>query len=478
VILNPEGDLKYEVSTPLPPINVKGMEVETNPEHWWSAFKQVLSEVWKAFTPSDITATCIGGQGPSLVPVNKQGNPLYNSIIWMDRRATQEANLIKKTTGDTVDPYLLETKITWIKNHRSKIYEKTFKFLNAYEFISYRLTKKAYAGVLRPGYTPWSNVPYWNPDHLKAVDVDLEKLPETLLVGEVIGPVTEKAASETGLSKKTLVVQGVTDFVHAILGAGSVKPGMALDYGGTSQGFNLCWDKPLQDPQKRILVSPHIVPNRWNIGGMMSTSGVILKWFKENFGGEEISKASRTSADPYDALCELASKVEPGSDGLLLLPYFAGERSPIWDPNAKGVFFGVTLSHRKEHFVRAILEATSYGLRHIKEKIESAGGKIKEVRSAGGQSKSPVWCQIKADMLNVPVSQLVHESVEPLGSAIVAGVGIGAFKNYVEAAKKTGEIRATFEPDPHNFGKYSAGFKTYKKLYVSLRDLFKETAHH
>ena len=478
VILNLDGDVKHEVSAGLPPVIVKGLQVEANPELWWSALKQVLAEVFKGFKPSDILAMCVGGQGPSLVSVNKQGRPLYNSIIWMDRRATEEADLIKKITGDAVDPYLLETKISWLKQHRPEVYKKTFKFLNAYEFISYRLTNRAHAGVIRSGYIPWSNIPYWSPDHLNAVHVDLEKLPETLAVGKVIGPVTEKAASETGLSKKTLVVQGVTDFVHAILGSGTIRSGIALDYGGTSQGFNLCWDEPLHDPQNRILITPHIIPDHWNIGGMMSTSGVILAWFKEIFGREEVEEASKTNADPYDKLCDLASRVQAGSKGLLLLPYFAGERSPIWDPNAKGVLFGLTLSHRKEHFVRAILEATSYGLRHIKETIESAGGNVREVRSAGGQSRSSLWCQIKADVLNVPVLQLVHESAEPLGSAIVAGVGVGAFKDYVEAAEKAIKIRATFEPDPRNFEKYSKWFEGYKKLYASLRDLFKETANY
>lgn len=473
-VLNSEDKIVATGFITLPQIVVRGNEAEANANDWWMAFNRLLKDLSKTFRLEEISHLCVGGQGPTVVPINKEGRPLSNSLIWMDRRATVEADLISKATGDNVDAYLFESKVLWLKHHAGEIYNETFKFLSAYDFIAYKLTGKASTGVLRANYTPWWSIPYWSPEHLKAVGVDLGKMADPVEVGDVLGQIGVRASEETGLNETTTVVQGVTDFAHDILGAGVSRTGRALDHGGTSQGFDLCWPSDLPDSKGRVLSTPHIVPSLWNISGLMSTTGALLRWFRDNFSTTEIAEASSQGKDPYDLMAALASTVEPGSDKLLILPYFAGERSPIWDTTARGVIFGLTLAHRREHIVRALMESVAYAVRHVMGTITDLGGKVDEVRSVGGQSRSDLWNQIKCDVLGLPIVTVAYESTESLGTAITAGFGAGVFKSLAEGSDRVVKVKNRFEPDPANHAKYDGYFELYRKLYNSLKDRFGE----
>lgn len=475
-VLDFQGNVLFQTSVDLPPVKIEGNTAQADPHSWWSAFKALLNQTYSKLQPGSIKSVCVGGQGPSLVPVSRDGSPLFDSLIWMDRRATDEAAAISEATGDKVDAYLLEAKILWLKNHKREIYDHTFRFLDAYGSVTFKLTGQATAGVLRPNYTPWWSIPYWSPDHLRAVGVDIDKLPKPTLVGEVIGTPTPEVAKETRLATDTAIVQGVTDFAHDILGAGVVRPEIALDHGGTSQGFDLCWPTSLEDPQNRILSTEHIVPDRWNISGLMSTTGAVLRWFRNNFCQSEVGEAARSGIDIYEILADQASQVPVGSSGLVILPYFAGERSPIWDTNARGVVFGLSLDHTKAHLVRAVMESVAYSVRHVKEVIEELGGVIKEIRSVGGQSRSALWNQIKADILGVPVVSLIHEPTESLGSAMIAGCGIKVFKSFVDASDRIVKVKDRFEPNSSNRRAYDSYYALYKSLYPSVKERFEDLA--
>ena len=473
-VLNFQGEIVLRSSVNLPPVKISGNAAQFDPNEWWVGFKAIIAKMRRELDIGTLRSICVGGQGPSLVAVDRTGTPLYDSLIWMDRRASEEAAVLSAATKTTVDPYLIVPKIMWLKNHEPSVYERTYKFLAAYDFISYRLTGLPTSGVLRRGYTPWWSIPYWSHDHARAAQVDTEKLPDTALVGEPIGQVTRNASTETGLAEGTTVVQGVTDFAHDILGAGVVDSGVALDRGGTSQGFDLCWSESLRDSENRILTTEHIIPDRWNISGLMSTTGAVLRWFRDNFCIEELNEAKRSRLDIYTILADKASKAPVGSSGLVILPYFAGERSPIWDPSARGVIYGLTLSHTKNHLIRAIMESVAYSLRNVKELIGGLGGKVTEVRSVGGQSRSPLWNQIKADVLGVPVVSLRQESTESLGAAMIAGCGIKVFKSFIDASNRIVRVKQRFEPNQPNLGQYSSSYAIYKKLYPTLRELYRE----
>ncbi len=470
--LTPDGEVVAQAKEHLSSPIVDGLRVEFDAEEWWTALIRALRKLGGTVLDR-AEAICVGGQGPSLVLVDRQGKPVRRSIIWMDRRAVREAEELSKLVGKSVDPYVLEAKLLWLMRNEPEVLARASIVLNAYGFISYRLTGRATLGLIQDGYYPWWSTPYLNPAHLEAMGFPLNLLPDFLEIGKVIGNVSNEASRETGLPTDCLVVQGLTDFWHDIIGAGVVRKGRALDHGGTSQGFDLCWDSPIEDPEGRVMTTKHVVKGSWNISGIMSTTGAILRWFRDNLGAEEVERARQLGRDPYDLLCELASEAPPGSNGLIVLPYFAGERSPVWDPMARGVIFGITLNHRKSHLTRAILEATAYGLCHIKEIIEEIGGRVQELRSVGGQSKSDLWCQIKADVLNVPVLRLAVEATEPLGAAITAGVGSGHFRNLEEASDQVVKIAKTFHPDEEHHRAYRGYYEVYKRLYPALKDLFR-----
>jgi xylulokinase len=475
-VVNSQGEVLLHSSVDLPPVRVLRNTAQFDPMGWWEAFRALIARMRNGLDIATIRAVCIGGQGPSLVAVDMRGNPTYDSLIWMDRRAAEEAASVSVATKTKVDAYLLEPKMSWLKNHEPKAYDQTYKFLDAYGFISFKLTGRATAGVLRQNYTPWWSIPYWTPDHLRAVGVDIEKLPDILVVGGVIGEISSDVSHKSGLAEGTRIVQGVTDFAHDILGAGVVRSGLALDHGGTSEGFDLCWHKSLEDPLNRIISTEHIVPEKWNISGLMSTTGAVLRWFRDNFCSQEKNEATRSGLDVYEILANKASKVSAGSSGLVVLPYFAGERSPIWDPTARGLIFGLSLNHTKGHLIRAIMESVAYALRDVKEIIEERGGVIEEIRSVGGQSRSSLWNQIKSDVLNIPIVSLEHESTESLGAAMIAGYGIQVFKSLVNASDRIVRVKQRFEPNPSNRRNYDTYYALYKKLYPSVRDCFGDLA--
>jgi len=458
----------------LPDIMTRGVEAEANPNDWWAAVNRLLKDLNGTIHLEEVSSVCVGGQGPTVVPIDREARPLHNALIWMDRRASDEANRIGEATGDKADSYLFESKVLWIKNHAERVYERTYKFLSAYDFISYKLTGRPSTGVLRAGRIPWWTIPYWAPEHLQAVGVDLEKMAEPVLVGETLGGITAAASGETGLKQGTRVVQGVTDFAHDILGGGVSQPGLALDHGGTSQGFDLCWQRDLPDHANRTLSSPHIIPEYWNISGLMSTTGALLRWFRDNFCEAEVGEARLLGFDPYDLMGKLAAQIGPGSNGLLVLPYFAGERSPIWDAHARGIFFGLSQAHTRAHLIRAVMEGVAYAIRHVNEVITELGGSVREIRAVGGQSRSDLWNQIKSDILDLPVVTVDCESTASLGAAITAAFGTHVFSSLREGSERVVRVRKRFEPNAANHARYNHYFAVYKKLYPSLKDCFRE----
>jgi xylulokinase len=251
----------------------------------------------------------------------------------------------------------------------------------------------------------------------------------------------------------------MNDAFASCLGAGLHAPGDAIDTGGRSGGFAVYTEREPVVPDAWIAPAP--LASRWLVGGAMATTGQALDWLRvEILGGE---------AGP-EALLDEAGRIEPGADGLVFLPYLAGERSPIWDPAARGAFVGLTLSHTRGHLVRAVLEAAAYAIRHVAEPIRSAGLPLTEVRVCGGQARSAVWNRIKADVLGVAIGVPVVPDAAMLGAAILGSVGIGASPSLEDAMATMVRIVERVEPDPATATVYEQTFAVYRSLYPSLRD--------
>lgn len=460
VALSDDGKVVWQHHRDFPTLIINGSKVEFDAEIWYAETVDLLKEFTQKFKPRELTL-CIGGQAPSIVPVDIYGRPLYRALIWMDGRAVYEAEKLKNLTGEDVDPFTAESKFLWFMNNMSSVYEKAFKFLHAFDFVALRFTGIATVGLLEEDYYTWESIPYWRPEHLQMAGFDLEKLPDPRLIGQEIGTIKQSLAHSLNIPRTTTVVQGTVDFAHSIVGVGAVEPGTAMDHGGTSQGFDLCWDKELVPSKREFNCVRHIVRGFWNISGVMNTTGAALRWFRNNFYPPGTS---------YAVVDDEASRSKLGQ--LIMLPYFQGERTPIWDPKARGVFFGLQLKHTRGDIARAIMEATAYGLRRIAEAIEKAGGKVNEIRVAGGQGNSDVWNQIKADVMGVKIVKPLMKEAAPLGAALVAAVSKKMYENYAEAAAEAVAIEKTFYPDISKTNLYNSRYQLYVELYNAVKHLF------
>ena len=288
-------------------------------------------------------------------------------------------------------------------------------------------------------------------------------MPKAYAPFDIIGSISSKAAKETGLAKDTPVVTGWVDVWCNIIGSGTVYPGLALDISGTSEVINVLTEKKYRGISQ--LKHFDLMPGVYLINGPTQAGGDCLKWYKEN-----IMLNPRLS---YKVMEKWAQSVPPGAEGLVFLPYLQGERAPLWDSKARGAFIGVTKYHTSRHFVRAVYEGIAYSVNHIIELAAQIGNtRIKELRICGGGAESKLWSQIKADVTGKPIAIPEITEAGALGSAMLAGIGIGVFKDYKDAAKKLVRITETIKPDMDNHNSYNKQFEIYKKLYPLLKKTF------
>jgi D-xylulose kinase len=458
---------EYDVLSPHP------SWAEQWPDVWLKATLEVIKENVEK-TGVKVDAIAISGlYGGSGIPVDRNMKPLRPCIIWMDRRAVKETEWVKENvpkdllvsiTGNYVDSYFGFTKILWIKNNEPEIWNKTYKFITPKDYVIYKLTGElaidhSSAGNLGGLYDIRKRK--WSEDMAKALGIPLEKLPERIVKSsDVVGRVKKEMSDIKELLEGTPVVAGGIDAPVAQLSAGVVDPGEHVVMLGTS----MCWGTVHKGEKitPELVNYPYVVDEEeliYTFGGG-ATSGAIVRWFRDNFGKS------------YDELNKGAEKVEPGSEGLIVLPYFMGERSPIWDPKARGVVFGLTLKHGKYHVYRAFLEGVAFSLRHNMEFAKGLGFELSEkCFLVGGGAKSDLWTQILADITGYSMVRLKGNVEAPLGDAFLAGMGIGLFKDKHEI-KSWIEIQD--ERSPRNFEVYDKLYEIYKKLYEKTRDLMWE----
>jgi xylulokinase len=302
-----------------------------------------------------------------------------------------------------------------------------------------------------------------------SLGINRSLLPDITACHEVVGAITEDAAKDTGLLKGTPVVAGGLDAACGTLGAGVLHPGQTQEQGGQAGGMSICMDNYCADP--RLILGFHVVPDRWLLQGGTTGGGGTMRWFNEQFGFEERQKASESGTAPLALLDRLAETVTAGSGGVVFLPYMAGERSPIWDEKAKGVFYGLDYSKTKAHMVRAVMEGVAYSLRHNLEVAGSAGAKVGVMRSMGGAANSRFWTQMKADITGKPIEVPASDTATTLGAAILAGVGVGVYRDFDEAAEETVDVKRKYEPNGADKEEYDRGYETYLELYTALKGL-------
>ncbi len=458
---------------------------EQNPDEWWkSVCAAVQSCVQKAnIDKADIAAVGIAGQSWSAIPVDSRGNVLCNTPIWMDTRAKSicksiEENIgadrIFEVSGNPFQPTYSAPKILWFKHNMPQVYNNARYFLQSNSFIAYKLTGE-FTQDKSQGYgLNVYDISRGDYDGKLADDmgIEIEKLPEIYECSDVIGQITDKAALATGLAEGTPVVAGGLDAACGTLGAGVIFEGQTQEQSGQAGGMSICLDNPLM--HKNLILSNHVVRGKWLLQGGTVGGGGTLNWFLKEFGEKEEQIALAEDKSAFEVMSEEARSIAQGSEGLIFLPYMSGERSPIWDEKAKGVFFGLGYDKSRAHMIRALMEGVAYSLYHNVKTANECGAKIESFQASGGAAKSAVWTQIKADVTGIPVKVSKSDTATTWGAAILAGVGAGVYKDCTHAFEQSEIAAKMYEPDMKMHKKYDHYYKIYLELYDKLKDTMKK----
>ncbi len=420
--------------------------VEQDPGAWWSAVVSAVRTL-RAADLADVVAIGIDGHGPSLVAVDARGEATRPAITFLDSRAASEAAELTAATG--VEGWSLGglPGALWIERHEPAVARATSWYLTTWEWLALRLAGVALAPLVPDQVAP-------DPAALAAVGIPIDRLPPRVAMGSIAGGLTETSADALGLQPGIPVVNGLVDAFASYLGAGLLEPGDAYDPGGSAGGFGVYWDRPVV--VSGGFVTPAPLAGRFSVGAAMAATGRALDWYRDDVLGATIST---------EALLAEAAATPPGAEGLVFLPYLAGERSPIWDPEARGVLAGLTLAHGRGHIARAIVEASALAIRHVAAPMLAAGVRVTAMRACGGPARSAFWNGVKADVTGFPV--LVPEVLETavLGSAIVAAVAIGAHPDLTTAIGAMTRIVARIEPRPDVTEIYDRTYAAYVALY-------------
>jgi len=455
---------------------------EQNPEDWWQAIcgavRTMLLE--SQIDPSDIAGIGIDGQGWSAIAIDKKGTVLCNTPIWMDTRAHEICRELRdrigeekifEVCGNPLQPAYTLPKILWYKKNRPAVYQKTYKILQSNSFIAYRLTGAITQDVSQ-GYAYQCfdmRKGCWDKDTCDLLGIDINMLPDIYPCHHVVGEVTKEAAELTGLAVGTPVVAGGLDAACGTLGAGVIHPGETQEQGGQAGGMSICIDDYRSDP--RLILSYHVVPDLWLLQGGTVGGGGVIRWFEQEFGAYERETAAKGGLSSMAEMDREADLIPVGSDGMVFLPYMAGERSPIWDTQSKGVYYGIDYAKTRAHFIRASMEGVAFSLKHNLDTASSAGADVEVLCAMGGAANSRVWTQMKADVTGKKIVVPSSDTATTLGAAILAGVGTGVFSSFEDAVARTVAIKREHLPDMEKFKKYQDSYHTYLLLYENLKGI-------
>ncbi|MBC8387404.1 MAG: hypothetical protein H8E13_05065 [Actinobacteria bacterium] len=460
---------------------------EYNPEEWWDGAKNTLK---RAIQKGQIDVKKIAGIGLSSlgccpVPMDKEGNVVYNGIPWSDQRAQEEVDYLIKNCSEILLKKNKNTPTTmnaiphlmWIKNNEPDIYKSIYKYCEPSGFLGQRLTGEftmdfSFASSLDFGFD--NQKLDWSEEIINAMGLDIEKYPRLHKNTESLSNVTKKAADELGIVEGIPVFSGGPDFSPSALAAGVLFPGQGFySMGSGANMITLTDDKDISSPYL-ISIFHEKGPDLRMLDGVQGSIGYSIRWFRDQLGGLEQKAAEvlDNKIDAFEIITSEGLKTDPGSGGLIYLPYLFGKFHPILNPNAKGVFFGISPNTTRAQIIRSIMEGCCFdGYQSLKSAL-NIGLKVDEIIATGGPSKSNLWCQILADVTNIKIKTVNAPEASPFGDSILAGVGVGMFKDFEEVAKKAIKVEKVYNPDNRNHQMYEELFEIYQDIYQSLLDCF------
>ncbi|MBQ6650910.1 MAG: hypothetical protein IJM67_06620 [Atopobiaceae bacterium] len=465
--------------------------VEQSPSVYWDAFRSCLLRVLDAagINRQAILAMSLSVQGETLALLDDAGDPMGNFIVWMDTRAQAEAEQIN--SWFSADEILAHTgqgpiislypaaKILWLREHRPEEFSRAAKVVLLEDWFCQRLTGTATGepSLWCSSYLLDIRTGSWWPEMLVRLGIDESKLPPVLPSGTPLGTILPQVADELGLPRSLQVVQGGLDTACGTIGVGNVAPGTFSESTGALITVCTMADQPVLDPGGELACFCGVEPGRYLLN-MGAKGGIMFRWLRDQLFADELATEQAGGRSAYEVMDEMAATIPPGADGLVLLPHFEGAGAPDTNQYGKGLLYGLNLQHTKAHVARAFLEASAMNVRRMVDYTEAATGqRVEEVRCLGGASKSPLCCQIKADVLGRRVITMQNtQDAASLGAAMLAGVGAGIWASVSEAAAATGAggIDRAFEPDPANRSAYDKALERYDLLVGAIKPIAKE----
>lgn len=489
VLISAEGRNCGEASAGYPIDYPQPTWAEQSAIQWVEALAQAVRALLAQTnaSPVDVIALGLDAQVDGVVAINREGIPLYPAPIWMDRRAVRQCEIVEprisqeeviQITGLNLDPSHVAPKIRWLVDSDPQFFDKAARLLLPGSYIAYALTGELGVDYSNASSTLLMDVRSreWSKRMCEIFEIPMDMLAPIYPATQVIGTLLPDMAQRLGLKASTKVVLGSGDEHAACLGAGVTRPGLVCDIAGTAEPVCASSQTPLFDSSGLVETHCHADPDLWLLENPGFASGANLRWFRDQFSAQEVNRAAQEGVDAYDLLNSMAETIPPGSDGLILLPCLMGAMTPTWNALARGTFMGFTLAHRREHFCRAILEASAYAVRDITDQMQHMGLALKEIRAVGGGARSALWRQIKADVTGIPVTIIDTVETTALGAGILALAGSGLVGSLSEAVELSTHVVETREPNPKTAAVYQEYYRLYRDTYFSLLPVFESAA--
>nr|WP_187377757.1 gluconokinase [Paenibacillus senegalimassiliensis] len=472
---------EYPLYTPSPFV------AEQDPDEIFEAVLSAIGQVTRSsgIAPEQIGLVSFSSAMHSIIPVNAEGEPLMNCLTWADNRSAAWADKLKKElgghelyrrTGTPIHPMSPLTKLLWLRHEQTDVFNQADKFISIKEYVFHKLFGQYVIDYSVASATGLFNLEKldWDEQALELAGITPDHLSRIVPTTHVLQGVASVYAETMGLLPSTRFIIGASDGVLSNLGVDAIDPGVVAVTIGTSGAIRTVVDRPQTDPEGRIFCYA-LTDKHWVIGGPVNNGGVIFRWLRDEFAAAESETAKRLGLSPYDLLTQIAERVQPGADGLIFHPYLTGERAPLWNANARGSFFGLTLHHQREHMIRAVLEGILYNLYSVLIAIEGQIGRPRKIQATGGFARSPLWRQMMADIFDQEV--VIPESYESscLGAVVLGLYALGEIES-LDAVKEMVGGTHRHEPIPEHAAVYKQLMPIFTRISAKLEDEYEAIA--
>jgi xylulokinase len=475
ILATPDGQVVAQATEGYTLLTPRPGFVEQNAEDWWLGTARVTRAVMAQAQarPEQVKAIGLSGQGAGATLVDSSGQPVRPGIIWMDARSEAQCEQMRQRCGSRIlaingkqpAPYNMDPKLMWLAEHEPEVLARAKYSLTTTGYVNLRLTGEAVLNVSD------ASIPFafdqvacdWSDELIACFGVRRDLYPRVAPCQEIIGGLLAEAAGAMGLATGTPVIAGGEDTSAAGLAVGVSLPGQAMLSLGTGGSIYIAQDRALAHPN--LLTFAHVLEQQWFVGGTIVAFGASLAWCRDLLGHSD-----------FTTMTDLAAQSAPGAEGVVFLPYLSGELQPINDGHARGVFFGLSLNAKQPQLIRSVLEGVALAIRHNIEVAAEVGARLSELRGVGGPTRSPLWCQIIADVTNQPLTVLKDNPGAPLGDVFLAAAAVGLIDSAGEAAARAAKVEHVYTPNPAVRAVYDDVFELYRRLYPALKPAFDQQA--